>query len=835
MLKLIGMVILFVVAVMALVCAKVGMWPTELYWIDEHGITSVVWAILVENRLDVAALALVALNGLWLWVRIDSSKHTENKIDHVDQAALNDGIGDGTNDNQIDIAPQAIPDMADSFRSANQQLQVATSEISRLKKELVLKRQELVAANSAKAQFMANMSHELRTPMNGIVGMAELLQGAELPARETRFVSSIASSAESLLSIINDLLDFSNIETGMLQLEHTRFNLRDCVEDVCSLLAERAHSKNIELICYVDDDIPVLVAGDANRLRQILNNIVNNAISFTDEGEVVVRMTGVAQSETKDTYQCDVQDTGRGIAPELQARMFEAFTQADSSSTRSHGGLGMGLAITHELVARMDGEISFKSRLGEGSRFTFTVKLDRVESDVMKRIGGRSLQGARILIVDDNETNRTILYHQLSNWGILAETVECAKSALSRLQNAAVQNKPYDLLILDLHMPETDGLELARQIQADESIADIKSLMLTSAVLEQSAEQLHELGIDAYISKPARQSLLYTSIASLMPNAVAVNELDNNITPVVRLLPLGAKVLLAEDNLVNQDVAFHMLELIGCQVTVVSNGAQAIQSCELEKYDLIFMDCQMPVLDGYIATMQIKEGASANSSTPVVALTASALEGDREKCLCHGMDDYISKPVRQDQLYNALNRWASGTMRQFPEKKEALDADCPRNSDSSESASSQNSVQISKYWEESTSLDHDLGESMETNVAMLTVLNEKSLNTIRSLQRPGKVDLLGKIAGMYIDKTPGMISDMQSALVAGDLSVIKACAHSLKSSSAYLGADSLSDKCRQIESLIADSDTETIAVVIDAIAAEYDAVQQILHGFIKAA
>ena len=868
--KVIGVTVCFFATVILLVSYKCASWPWELNWIDADGIGSVVWAIVVENWYQFAALGIVALNCLWVLVRWGNGKnHPVDDYPTVESENFSELF---EHDDSTEIAGNAVEDRLNTPATAvegsidgpglaqtghgpteRNQLNIALSELSRLKKEVVSCRQQLVVANKAKSQFLANMSHELRTPMNGIMGMTELMLNGQLPERERRFAQSIGSSAETLLNIINDLLDFSKIESGTLYLERSRFSLRDCVEDVCSMLAESAHVKNVELVCYVDDDVPALVDGDASRVRQILSNLISNAIAFTTEGEVVVRMTRKEGHGTRQAFQCDVQDTGVGISPELQASMFEAFTQADSSSTRRHGGLGMGLAITQQLVAMMDGSITFKSRLGEGTRFTFTMQHDQVVDSVSTNLQRKPLHGARVLVVDDNETNRTILFHQLSNWGLLPVTIASGAQALISLREAEQTDTPFDVLVLDLHMPGMDGIELARSIQKDSSITNIKSLMLTSSLLDLDSAELAELGIDKYISKPARQSQLHDCLASLMPhthigNTAAevvvgaatgktvettlgtasnkVAEINPNSLPN-QSMSIRAKVLLAEDNAVNQDVARSMLEQMGCEITMVGDGEAAVESSKIHPFDLIFMDCQMPIMDGFEATDAIKLNTSLNNQTPIIALTANAMDGDREQCLARGMSDYLSKPIRQEQLHALLIKWV-------PNKIEKSDSD-----QVTQLAPVIGKLPISNP-NRDISLDYDIGgdiggDNSEADNKKTPKINEKAINMIRSLQRPGKEDLLSKVLRVYFDKTPELISQMHAAVVDGDIGVIKANAHSLKSSSAYIGADGLSEKCKSIEVAASSNDTSAVRTLVDSIASEYELVAEKLTDYLKAA
>lgn len=516
----------------------------------------------------------------------------------------------------------------------------------------------------------------------------------------------------------------------------------------------------------------------------------------------------------------------------------------------------MGLAITRQLVSMMNGEISFRSRMGEGTRFSFSMELEDVSDAEDAQTRRRSLHGAHVLVVDDNETNRTILYHQLSNWGLIVETVSSGKLALEALRAAHDRGQGFDVLILDLHMPEMDGIQLAKAIQVEADFQHIRSIMLTSAILQLDGMELRRLGIYKYVSKPARQSVLHDSLASLMPllggqlPTPDMPELISADRPAV-----NARVLLVEDNPVNQDVAMGMLEQLGCEVELATDGADAVSKGAAEKYDIVLMDCQMPLMDGYEATRLIKSGNSINAPTPIVALTANAMEGDREKCLLAGMDDYVAKPVRTQVLSHMIEKWVGKPLEPFDKtshsKTPALlptgdrEGDLP--SDFIESTSVPESVPASEKPDQDTQSSANDGEHMpvspddhamedgkvdldvgasQTDRAEINenILNLKAINTIRGLQRPGKPDLLSKVVGVYFSKTPEVIDDMQTGLENQDYPQISACAHSLKSSSAYLGADVLSKACRQIESAIADGTHGDLEALIKGIASDYQRV-----------
>ena len=626
---------------------------------------------------------------------------------------------------------------------------------------------EAQAAAEAKSAFLATMSHEIRTPMNGVLGMAQLLDDTSLSREQREYLDVISQSGQTLLKIINDILDFSKIEAHKMTLDPIPFDLEHSVHDVTSLLSGKAQEKGLELIIDFAPDCPTYLVGDAGRIRQILLNLLGNAIKFTAQGYVLLKISCKGASDHQAELRIILQDTGIGIDEQQQAKLFRPFSQADSSTTREYGGTGLGLSISKQLVELMGGRMGVESAPDEGSVFWIELTLPLAESP--GAIPPEDLSGKRALVVDDLQINRTLLARQLQHFGLEVEEAAGAHKALQLLRQGMESGHPFDIALLDYLMPETDGEQLARLIRQQEGLFELPLILLTSAGQRGDAERFRRIGISAYLTKPLTASLLRQALSSALGRRhvnnsegllITQHSLDeSSLQQQPSLGSFTGHVLLAEDVLANQKVAASMLKKLGLEVSIANHGLEVLEACSEKNFDLILMDCQMPQMDGYTTTGRIRENEGHTTHTPIVALTANAFKEDRQRCLDAGMDDFVAKPFSIQTLQQAVSKWLPGT------------------------ASGRISVSAPDPAEEQVTVQSD------------QPINVLKLQEMRSVLGEDFAELIAA----FLESSEQIMHGLRLAVEGDDFSDVVRLAHSLKSASSNVGGDALSELARQLE------------------------------------
>ena len=646
-----------------------------------------------------------------------------------------------------------------------------------LNRALALARDSALHAAEVRSQFLANMSHEIRTPLNAIIGMSGLLAETELGDDQRELAQTVRTSADALLTIINDILDFSKIEAGKLLIEQVDFEIHNTIESVIDLFSETAQSKGIDIGVLFDHNIPDILRGDAGRIRQVLTNLVGNAVKFTSAGEVIVH-TNEIRSDSKTVHvRFAVTDTGIGMSEEVINRLFRAFSQADASTTREYGGTGLGLAISKQLVELMDGTIGVDSAPGKGSTFWFALPLLRAErDDASERI---DLRGLRIMVVDDNHTHRRLLRHNLEAWKLEGEEVASGVQALARLREAAGAGHPYPVALIDMFMPEMDGLMLARTIKSDPEIAHTHLIMVTSMADRIDSAIVRDAGFEASLTKPVKQSALFDAIVNAIAGRQQVKRFEHPKPRGPVVMRTDVRILVAEDNAVNQKLAIRQLKRIGISADPVSNGLEAVEALTRIPYDLVLMDCQMPEMDGFEATRRIREQEGHRKHTPIVALTANALQGDRERCLDAGMDDYLAKPVSESDLAHVLEKWLPG---------------------------GQTAPTVSEAVEPKT-------------IAYLRQLGGADENFVRDL------------IALYVEDGGQRIAAIRNAIAANDATEMASAAHGLKSSAGNMGAMKVHAIAEVLEQLGRKGSIDGAAVEAAKLEAEHARAVECLHQY----
>ncbi|MFH1146537.1 MAG: response regulator [Pseudomonadota bacterium] len=733
-----------------------------------------VWKILERETLPVMVES--GLTDLTFSDEPSTSRSTENA-----EAGFNCDVNYLTKDGEVIPVKMSVSLVFNEQERSSGIVFVAQDmrEINRLIRDLERSRAVADAANRAKSEFVANMSHEIRTPMNGILGMTELTLDTSLTLEQREYLEAISASADTLMRILNDVLDFSKIEAGKLSLEKIDFDLGTVVEDVGLSMGSRAAQKRVELACTIEKDAPSALIGDPVRLKQVLSNLVGNAVKFTSEGEIVIRAEVREEKGDETTILFSVTDTGIGIPEDKQASVFEKFVQADGSTTRKYGGTGLGLAICRQLVELMGGEIGVESAPGKGSRFWFTSTFKKHEGKAKAQAASPEIQGIRVLIVDDNATNRLILSDIVQSFGCRSHAVASGREAIRALKDAVRFREGYQFVLLDVQMPEMDGVQTAKAIKNDPEIRDTVISVASSMGVSEEAALFRDMGCAGYLIKPVKRLQLLRTITESLSPSTETKMVDRTAGEKGRAWRANARVLLAEDHPVNQKVGCAMLKKAGCQVDVAADGSKVLEAIEKCRYRIIFMDVQMPVMDGHEATRAIREmEKETGEHRTIIAMTAHAMAGDREICISAGMDDYISKPIKEATLLGILDKWLGET-----ESVNQSDLTAPQEPVEADSAPICIRAALERFGDD--------------RAFFLEVLED------------------------FKEATTLQIERLSEAISGGDAETVRREAHSIKGAARTVSAEALAEKAFRLEMMGKEKDLSEAGIMLDQLSAEF--------------